>query len=66
MQVAPLQRSETWILLIGVVLEALVKTDVITGTTAATINALVAGAVPVLFQTIFRKARAGKIPFVHA
>jgi hypothetical protein len=64
MQAAPLKTSETWILLVAAVLETLVHVGVIPKEMAATINVLVAAVAPVLFQTIFRKLRDGKIPFL--
>lgn len=65
MNVAPFQTSETWILLIGAVLEALVKTGVIPQEYSTSVQTVLAAALPVLFQTIFRKVRAGAVPFVH-
>jgi len=64
MQVAPLKTSETWLLLINVLLQALVHTGVIPDATSAAINAVAVASLPVLFQTIFKKVRTGTMPFV--
>ena len=65
MQTAPLLASETWIIIIAALLEALVHTGVIPATAQTAINAVVVASLPVLFQTIFRKVRTGVAPFTQ-
>jgi len=65
MQVAPLLTSETWIVLIAAILEALVHTGVIPATAQTAVNAVAAASLPVLFQTIFRKVRSNVAPFTQ-
>jgi len=65
MQVAPLKTSETWIVILAALLEALVHTGVIPATTQTAVNAVALATLPVLFQTIFRKVRTGVAPFTQ-